>query len=63
MVGRDRNIRETNKVLISPRPPHSCGEDIGRLGGESLLKPTRNICIRKTLNRGEAQSMPEVGGG
>jgi len=39
-VGRDRNIRETYKVPISPKPPHSCNKDIGRLGGESLLKPT-----------------------
>jgi len=58
MVDRDRNIRETSRVPISPRPPHSCGEDIGGLGGESLLKPTQSICIREKFNGGEVQSMP-----
>lgn len=62
-VGRDRNIREAARILISPKPPHSYGEDIGRLGGESLPKPTQSICVREKLNRAEAHSMPEVGGG
>jgi len=39
-VGRDGNIRETDRVPISPRPPHSCGKYIGRLGDETLLQPS-----------------------
>jgi len=42
-VDRDHSIRETTRILISPRPPHRCDENVGIMRSESLLEPTQNI--------------------